>query len=110
MLPLLSLLHRRAATGNLRALTEQTLTPEAYRAPNRDFIKNQMKQGEWTVPDYDVVVSYWVHNPADVGKVTADPEWQELEKDAPAVTKQTIGHLVLGHEIVAFTSDAMPKV
>lgn len=69
-----------------------------------------MKQEAWTVPDYDVVVSYWVHNPADVGKVTADPEWLELEKDAPAVTKQGVGHLVLGHQTVGFTSEAMAKV
>ncbi|KAJ4388022.1 hypothetical protein N0V93_008627 [Gnomoniopsis smithogilvyi] len=86
-----------------------TLTPEGYREPSRAFIKSQMKQGEWTVPDYDVVVSYWMYNPSDMGKVVADPDWLELEKDAPAVTDQRVGHLVLGHQTVAFTSDAMPK-
>lgn len=57
------------------------------------FLKNQMKQEEWTVPDYDAVVSYWMYDPSDVGKVVADPDWLELEKDAPTFTNQRVGHL-----------------
>ncbi|KAF3764074.1 hypothetical protein M406DRAFT_243809, partial [Cryphonectria parasitica EP155] len=29
----------------------------------RDFIKNQLQQSEWIVPDYDAVVSYWIRDP-----------------------------------------------
>lgn len=80
------------------------VTPPAYREPNRDFIKNQLKQPEWTVPDYDAVVSYWIRDPADMGKLTADPE-----KDAPVIANQRLGHLVLGHQTVVFTSAAIPQ-
>lgn len=84
------------------------VTPPGYREPNREFIKNQLKQPEWTVPDYDAVVSYWIRDPADMGKLTADPAFAELEKDAPAIANQRLGHLVLGHQTVVFTSDSIP--
>lgn len=87
----------------------KTITPPAYREPNRAFVKNQLKQPEWTVPDYNAVVSYWIRDPADMGKLTADPGFAELEKDAPAIANQKLDHLVLGHQTVVFTSDAVPQ-
>lgn len=89
--------------------SHQTLTPPAYREPNRDSIKNRLKEPEWTVPDYDAVISYWLRDPADMGKVTADPGMAELEKDAPGILNHRLGHLVMGHQTVLFTTEAIPK-
>lgn len=87
----------------------QTLTPPEYREGNRQFIEHKLKQPEWKVPEYDAVVSYYIHDPADMGKLTADPEFQELEKDAPTIGNPRFGQLVLGHETVLFTTDAISK-
>lgn len=89
--------------------TGKMVTPPAYREPNREFIKNQLRQPEWTVPAYDAIVSYWIRDPADMGKLTSDPDFADLEKDAPVVLDQRLGHLVLGHQTIIFTSDALPR-
>jgi hypothetical protein len=67
-------------------------------------LKNDLGRLEWTVSDYDLVLSYWLRSPNDLVALTQDPEWIELEKDARARINFSIGHFVIGHEIVQLTS------
>lgn len=61
-----------------------------------------MGRPDWTVPDYDLVTTFWVHSLDDMHALTADPEWVQLEKEAAARSDLSIGHFVVGHEIVHF--------
>lgn len=85
------------------------VTNPTYRERQRDFIKNKMKQPDWTVPEYDAIVSYWIRDPADMAKLREDPDFPELEKDVPVIANTKLGHLLLGHQTVMFTSDEMPR-
>ncbi|KAJ4425106.1 hypothetical protein N0V82_000161 [Gnomoniopsis sp. IMI 355080] len=85
------------------------VTNPIYRERQGDFIKNKMKQPEWTVPDYDAIVSYWIRDPTDMVKLREDPEFPELEKDVPVIANTKLGHLLLGHQTLMFTSDEMPR-
>jgi hypothetical protein len=61
-----------------------------------------MNRPEWTVPDYDIVMSYWVRNLEDMAGLTSDPEWVALEKDAVRLSNPSLGHFVVGHEVELF--------
>lgn len=65
-----------------------------------------MGMPDWTVPDYDMVTTYWIRSMDDMQALTTDPEWAELEKEAAARTNMSIGHLVVGHEIVHFEKNS----
>lgn len=69
-----------------------------------------MKNPEWTVHDYDAVLSYWVRNPMDMAKFREDPEFESrMEETLRVVCSKSKGHLSLGHDTVVFTTDAIPK-
>lgn len=36
----------------------------------------------WTIPDYDMVVTYWLHSLDDLRLLNTDPVWAELEEGA----------------------------
>jgi hypothetical protein len=57
-------------------------------------------RSEWSVPNYDLVLSYWLRDPEDMKRLTQDPEWIELEKDAQSRANFSIGHFVAGYETV----------
>ncbi|KAK6224034.1 hypothetical protein LQW54_000180 [Pestalotiopsis sp. IQ-011] len=80
----------------------QTVQPLGFREPLRHALKTDMGRPDWTVPDYDLVTTFWVHSLDDMHALTADPEWVELEKEAAARSDLSIGHFVVGHEIVHF--------
>ncbi|KAK7754483.1 hypothetical protein SLS62_003503 [Diatrype stigma] len=66
---------------------------------------NEMGRPEWTVPDYDIVMSYWLRSVDDLRALTTDPEWDELEKEAQEITNMTIGHFVIGHQTIHLQGD-----
>lgn len=66
------------------------------------MLKTAMGRPGWTIPDYDMVTTYWLHNLDDMQALTTDPEWAELEKEAVTKANMPIGHFVLGREIVHF--------
>ncbi|KAK3997953.1 hypothetical protein QBC44DRAFT_346713 [Cladorrhinum sp. PSN332] len=80
----------------------QTATPPCFREPFRQALVNQMERPLWTVPDYDIVISYWLNNLEDMQGVTQDPRWIELEKEASERANLTLGHFVIGHQTVLF--------
>ncbi|KAI1866313.1 uncharacterized protein JN550_007701 [Neoarthrinium moseri] len=61
-----------------------------------------MGRPDWTVPDYDLVTTYWLCSLDDMRALTADPEWVQLEKEACIKSNIAIGHFVVGHEVVHF--------
>ncbi|CAP60211.1 uncharacterized protein PODANS_1_5240 [Podospora anserina S mat+] len=80
----------------------QTVTPPHFRTPFRAALQH-MGRDKWTVPDYDVVMSYWIPTPDTMQALTQDPEWIELEtKEAMPRANMTVGHFEIGHEIVQF--------
>lgn len=82
--------------------------PQEPRELLRETLKTQLSRPDWSVPDYDLVISYWLRDLEDMQKLSADPEWLKLEADALNWANMSIGHLVYGHEIVHFTSDEVP--
>lgn len=64
-----------------------------------------MAKPDWSVPDYDMVTSYWLRKGEDLTALMADPEWAELEVGAAAISNLSVGHIVLGHEIVHFENN-----
>lgn len=80
----------------------QTVQPLGFREPLRHALKTDMGRPDWTVPDYDLVTTFWVHSLDDMHALTADPGWVELEKEAAARSDLSIGHFAIGHEIVHF--------
>ncbi|ETS86009.1 hypothetical protein PFICI_04034 [Pestalotiopsis fici W106-1] len=80
----------------------QTIQPAGFRKPLRDSLQNNMGRSAWTVPDYDLVTTYWLKSLDDMHALTMDPEWAELEKDASTKSNMSIGHFVVGHEIIHF--------
>lgn len=59
----------------------------------------------WSIPDYDMVTTYWLHSLDDLGVMTSTPEWAELEVGAQAITNMDKGHFVVGHEVVHFENN-----
>lgn len=59
----------------------------------------------WSVPDYDIVTTYWLHSLDDLRMMTTDPAWAELEEGALARTNMSVGHFVIGHEVVHFENN-----
>lgn len=80
----------------------QTIQPSNTREPFRHALKNEMGRPDWTVPDYDLVISYYVPSMDVMQALTTDPEWAELEKMAAVKCNMSVGHFVAGHEIVHF--------
>jgi hypothetical protein len=72
------------------------------REPFRKKLAEEMKRPEWTVPDYDIVHSYYLRNLDDLLTLSAAPEWAELEEEARKVGNGRIGQFVAGREIVQF--------
>ena len=59
----------------------------------------------WAIPDYDMVMTYWLRSLDDLGLMTTDPTWAELEEGAQARTNMSVGHFVVGHEVVHFENN-----
>lgn len=64
-------------------------------------------RSEWSVPDYDLTITYWLPSLDAMKSLTSDPEWAELEQEALTKTNMTIGHFVIGHEIVHFENNVV---
>ncbi|KAK4225462.1 hypothetical protein QBC38DRAFT_483072 [Podospora fimiseda] len=80
-----------------------TTTPPCFREPFRQALVGPMGRPQWTVPDYDIVISYWLKSVEDLEKATKDPRWIELEeKEVLEKTNMALGHFVIGHESVVF--------
>lgn len=67
-----------------------------------------MGRPDWSVPDYDLTISYWLHSLDDMQALTMDPEWAELEKEASTKGNMKIGQFVAGYEIVQFENNEAP--
>ncbi|ROW12643.1 hypothetical protein VMCG_00583 [Cytospora schulzeri] len=83
----------------------QIVQPVQFREPLRHALKTEMGRPDWTIPDYDLVTTYWLRSLDDMLALTTDPEWAELEKGAQAISNMSIGHFVVGHEIVQFENN-----
>lgn len=83
----------------------QTIQPAQFREPLRHTLKTAMGRPDWTIPDYDMVTTYWLRTLDDMQALTIDPEWAELEKEACTKSNMSIGHFVVGHEIVHFENN-----
>lgn len=59
----------------------------------------------WTVPDYDVTMSYWIRSMDDMRALVMSPEWAELEREAQPKGNGAIGHFIVGQQIVHFGSE-----
>jgi hypothetical protein len=81
------------------------MQPVAFRGPLRHALKEQMGRPNWTIPDYDLVITYYLRSLDDMQALTTDPEWVELEKEASKKSNMEIGHFVAGHEIVHFENN-----
>ncbi|KAI0122485.1 hypothetical protein F4814DRAFT_408888 [Daldinia grandis] len=82
----------------------QTVNPPAFREPFRQTLKD-MGRLKWTIPDYDIVMSVWLRSMDDMLALYKDPEWIELEEEAQLWCDVTIGHFVIGREIVQISGD-----
>lgn len=80
----------------------QTVNPAHFRGPLRHALKTDMGRPGWIIPDYDFVTTYWLHSLDDLRLMTTDPAWAELEEGALARTNMSVGHFVIGHEVVHF--------
>ncbi|KAI3392887.1 hypothetical protein diail_5020 [Diaporthe ilicicola] len=97
------LIQKVAARLTMRVLVHiQTVNPAHFREPLRQALKTDMGRPGWTIPDYDMVSTYWLHSLDDLRLMTTDPVWAELEEGAQAITNLSIGHFVIGHEVVHF--------
>ncbi|KJZ72353.1 hypothetical protein HIM_08279 [Hirsutella minnesotensis 3608] len=65
-----------------------------------------VKWATWTVPDYDIVLSYWLRSIDDMYAMISSSEWDELEKEARPHANMEIGHFLLGHHKVHFDHTA----
>lgn len=74
------------------------------REHQREVLR-QLVRPDWTVPDYDMIMSYWLRSMDDMMALVSCPEWPEIEKEALALSNTRIGHLVAGHEIVQFENN-----
>uniref|UniRef100_A0A8H7N6V2 EthD domain-containing protein n=1 Tax=Bionectria ochroleuca TaxID=29856 RepID=A0A8H7N6V2_BIOOC len=79
-------------------LTKTIISPEAVEGL-RHTLKNEMNRPKWTVPEYSIIMSYWLRSMDDLTALTTDPEWFELEKDAQKISNPEFGHIAIGHEI-----------
>ncbi|KAG8159215.1 hypothetical protein KVR01_010876 [Diaporthe batatas] len=84
----------------------QTVNPPHFREPLRHALKTDMGRPGWSIPDYDMVTTYWLHSLDDLRLMTTTPEWAELEVGAQAITNMDKGHFVVGHEIVHFENNS----
>ncbi|KAL1850405.1 hypothetical protein Daus18300_012939 [Diaporthe australafricana] len=82
-----------------------TVNPAHFREPLRHALKTDMGRPGWSIPDYDMVTTYWLHSLDDLRLMTTDPVWAELEEGAQAITNLSIGHFVIGHEVVHFEAN-----
>lgn len=78
----------------------QTITPPHFREFTRNILHTELNRPKWTVPDYDIVMTYWVRSMDDMTALTTDPDWVELEKEATTISDPSIGHIIVGHEFV----------
>lgn len=85
------------------------VTNPTCRERQRGFIKNKMKQFDWTVAKYDALMSYWIRDPTERGKLRKDLDFSELERDVPVIANAKLGHLLPGHNTVRITIDEMPQ-
>ncbi|CAI6087648.1 unnamed protein product [Clonostachys chloroleuca] len=83
---------------NMVKWTETIISPEAVEGL-RHTLKNDMNRPKWTVPEYSIIMSYWLRSMDDLTALTTDPEWFELEKDAQKISNPEFGHIAIGHEI-----------
>lgn len=61
-----------------------------------------MGRPQWVVPDYDLVMTYYLRSLDDMTKLTTSAGWAELEVGAEKIANVSIGQLVIGHEVVQF--------
>ncbi|RYP09571.1 hypothetical protein DL764_001256 [Monosporascus ibericus] len=82
---------------------ETTMLPP-YREPQREAAK-QMERHEWTVPDYNFIMSYWLRSLDHMRTMVTSPEWIALEKEAQPRAIMRIGHFVVDHQIIHLEND-----
>ncbi|KAI5924940.1 hypothetical protein F4810DRAFT_103316 [Camillea tinctor] len=82
----------------------QTVNPPHFREPFRQQLED-MKRPLWTVPDYDIVHTYYIRGHDVLNGLRGDPKWVELEEEALKFCNMSIGHIVIGHEIVHFENN-----
>lgn len=75
--------------------------PPEQREQQREAAK-QMGRDNWTIPDYDVAMSYWIRSMDDLGAMVMSPEWNELEAESLPKVRIEIGHFLVGQQIVHF--------
>ncbi|KAL7628327.1 hypothetical protein AAE478_002527 [Parahypoxylon ruwenzoriense] len=80
----------------------QTIIPPHQREPFRKLLKDDLQRPKWTVPDYDLVHTFYLRSHDDMKALTAEPKWKELEEEAKKLANMSVGHFVNGHEIVRF--------
>ncbi|KAH8649151.1 hypothetical protein BX600DRAFT_474624 [Xylariales sp. PMI_506] len=85
-----------------------TLNPPHFREPMREALKTQMNRPKWTIPDYDVIMTYWIRDLSAMGPLTQDPDWLKLEEDAMKIANLETGSFLIGHETVEFQTDEVP--
>ncbi|KAK4159050.1 hypothetical protein QBC43DRAFT_304971 [Cladorrhinum sp. PSN259] len=83
----------------------QTATPPCFREPFRNALVNQLNRPKWTVPDYDIVITYWLHDLDLMEGLRNDPKWVELEEEALKWANMTLGHVVIGRENILFAAE-----
>ncbi|KAI1390157.1 uncharacterized protein F4822DRAFT_225776 [Hypoxylon trugodes] len=83
----------------------QTVVPPQFREPLRQMLKGEMNRPGWTVPDYDLVHTYYLRSHDDLKALTLEPKWHELEEEASKLSNVSIGHFVNGFEIVQFENN-----
>lgn len=81
------------------------MNPAYFREPLRHALKTDMGRPGWSIPDYDMVTTYWLQSLDDLRLMTTDPTWAELEEGAQARTNMSVGHFVIGHEVVHFENN-----
>ena len=89
---------------------KQTATPPCFREPFRDGLVNQMNRPKWTIPDYDIVVTYWLHDLKLMEELRNDPKWVELEVEVLKWANMTLGHMVIGRETILFGAEGTGEV
>ncbi|KAH9885053.1 hypothetical protein F4778DRAFT_787455 [Xylariomycetidae sp. FL2044] len=76
-----------------------SVKPPQFREPFRKTLQD-FQRPEWTVPEYDLVQTFYLRSLDDMGPLMADPKWHKLEEEAQKLSNMRIGHIVVGHDVV----------